>query len=314
MPSYKPQHLSYSIRDLSPYIHWSYFFHAWNLPPFVAGVAHVHHCVSCETAWTRSMGKEREKVCREALSLFHDAQGMLQDMADRRRQAEALFMLCEADSEGEDITVRIEEVNKSILSVRLPFLRQQNPSANGYCQCLSDFVRPKGKLPVDHIGLFATTMRVADTESSCPDPYEKMLRQTLSDRLAEAAAERLHEEVRKSLWGYAKDEQLTIDEMLAARYQGIRPAVGYPCMPDLSLNKLLADILHFDLIGISLTENGMMEPHASVSGLMISHPQAEYFSVGKIGQDQLKDYASRRGLSVENLSRFLAANISHSPL
>lgn len=129
--------------------------------------------------------------------------------------------------------------------------------------------------------------------------------QLLADRLAEAAAERMHEQVRKEYWGYAKDEQLTIPEMLIEKFQGIRPAVGYPSMPDTSMNFLLARIIDMKSIGIRLTESGMMQPHASVSGLMFAHPKARYFDLGKIGEDQLRDYAHRRGLPVEMMRKYL---------
>lgn len=141
------------------------------------------------------------------------------------------------------------------------------------------------------------------------DPYNRMMAQLLADRLAEAAAERLHEVVRKEIWGYAKDEQLTIPEMLQERFQGIRPAVGYPSLPDASMNFVIDNLLQFSQIGITLTESGAMRPHASVSGLMISHPEARYFTVGKIGEDQLVDYARRRQLPVDTVRKFLSANL-----
>ncbi|MDE6011656.1 MAG: 5-methyltetrahydrofolate--homocysteine methyltransferase, partial [Prevotella sp.] len=139
--------------------------------------------------------------------------------------------------------------------------------------------------------------------------YQKMMAQLLADRLAEATAERMHEAVRKRYWGYAKDEQLSIHEMQQEHFQGIRPAVGYPSLPDSSLNFLLDSLLDMRQIGITLTENGAMRPHASVSGFMLSHPAARYFSVGKIGEDQLQDYARRRGMSVDVLRKFLSANL-----
>ena len=141
------------------------------------------------------------------------------------------------------------------------------------------------------------------------DPYQKMMAQLLADRLAEAAAERMHEQVRKEYWGYAKGEQLTIPEMLIEKFQGIRPAVGYPSLPDTSLNFVLDELIDMKQIGIRLTESGAMKPHASVSGLMMAHPQARYFNLGKIGEDQLQDYARRRGLPIEVCRKVLAANL-----
>ena len=141
------------------------------------------------------------------------------------------------------------------------------------------------------------------------DEYRQLLRQTIADRLAEATAERMHEEVRKTLWGYAPDEQLSIEEMFQEKYVGRRPAVGYPSLPDQSLNFIIDEILDLSCIGISLTESGAMRPHASTSGLMFAHPQAHHFAIGKIDEAQLHDYALRRGLSETSMRKFLAANL-----
>ena len=141
------------------------------------------------------------------------------------------------------------------------------------------------------------------------DTYNSMLLQTLTDRLAEATAEYLHEKVRKEYWGYAKDESLSIPDLYKVKYQGIRPAIGYPSLPDQLLNFTLDGLLDMSQIGVSLTENGAMYPHASVCGLMFAHPASQYFSVGKIGEDQLADYAGRRGKTVEEMRKFLAANL-----
>ena len=130
-----------------------------------------------------------------------------------------------------------------------------------------------------------------------------MLVQTLADRLAEATAEKLHEDIRKTTWGYAPNENLSVKDLHNEKYQGIRPAVGYPSLPDQSVNFVLNDLLDMKQIGISLTENGMMKPHASVSGLMFAHPASCYFSIGKIGEDQLTDYANRRGMNIEEMKK-----------
>ena len=141
------------------------------------------------------------------------------------------------------------------------------------------------------------------------DAYKHLLCQTLADRLAEAAIERAHEAIRKFYWGYAPDEQLSIADLHAEHFQGIRPAVGYPSLPDQSLNFDLNQLIDFSAIGIRLTEHGAMQPHASVSGLMISHPEARYFSIGKIGEDQFIDYAQRKGRSPEEMRPFLMRNL-----
>ena len=129
------------------------------------------------------------------------------------------------------------------------------------------------------------------------------------DRLAEATAEKMHETIRKEIWGYAPDEALSIHQLHNEEFQGIRPAVGYPSLPDQSVNFLLDKLLDMQQIGIQLTENGMMQPHASVSGLMFAHPASRYFSVGKIDEQQLKDYATRRGLPLDVMRKYLGANI-----
>ena len=141
------------------------------------------------------------------------------------------------------------------------------------------------------------------------DPYQKMMAQLLADRLAEAAAELMHLQVRTHYWGYAANEQLSIEELHQEHFQGIRPAVGYPSLPDASINFLLDELLDMKQIGVTLTESGAMRPHASVSGLMISHPQSRYFSIGRIGDDQLRDYAARRGMDVNVLRKFLSSNL-----
>lgn len=248
---------------------------------------------------------EKDRLREEALRLLEELEG--------RYRAYALFELFEAYSDGDDIVVcrgrRSEEGG-----TRIPCLRQQQGKPPYLC--LADFIYPKEISPSSllvppssKIGVFATTVDMGLETDFAKDDYQKMLVQLLADRLAEAAAERIHEQVRKEFWGYAKDEQLTIPEMLIEKFQGIRPAVGYPSLPDASLNFILDDLLDMKQIGIRLTESGAMKPHASVSGLMLAHPKAHYFSIGKIGEDQLGDYARRRGLPIEVCRKFLAANL-----
>ena len=141
------------------------------------------------------------------------------------------------------------------------------------------------------------------------DDYKHLLIKTLGERLAEAAAEKLHEFIRKEAWGYAPDEQLSMKQLLNEDYQGIRPAVGYPSLPDISVSYLLDKLIDMKRIGIHLTENGMMQPHASVCGLMFSHPASRYFAVGKIDEEQLKDYAARRGFTAAAMRKYLSANL-----
>jgi cobalamin-dependent methionine synthase I len=241
-------------------------------------------------AWGMS-GKpdaEKQKLRQEADDALHQMEDCYHTYA--------LFELFDASSDGDDVI--IEGVR------RIPFLRQQQPGRD--CLCLSDFIRPTGG---DRVGVFATSVDHGLEMDFEEDPYQKMMMQLLADRLAEATAERMHEEVRKHYWGYAKDENLSISEMQVEKFQGIRPAVGYPSLPDTSLNFVIDQLLDMKQIGIRLTESGAMKPHASVSGFMFAHPQAHYFSLGKIGEDQLIDYARRRGLPVETLRKFLASNL-----
>ena len=206
----------------------------------------------------------------------------------------------EANSEENDLWLE---------GTRFPCLRQQTKREGNFYVCLADFVRPRSQNIKDKVGIFATSVD-ASIEALFPDDaYRKMLAQTLADRLAEATAEKLHEEVRKHQWGYAPDENLTMRQLHNEEFQGIRPAVGYPSLPDQSVNFILDELLDMQQIGIRLTENGMMMPHASVSGLMFAHPASRYFSVGKIDEEQLKDYASRRGIPVDEMRKFLGANL-----
>ncbi len=270
--------LTYAIHDVTPYINWIYFFHAWGFQP-----------------------KEDDRAkAAEAMQLLKEANWMLNQL-DETYHVHAIFRLCKANADGDNLLLD---------GTRFPLLRQQIPHPDGSpFLCLSDFVRPLASGTPDTVGIFAAS---CDGEVELlyeDDPYKRMLVQTLADRLAEAATEKMHEYVRKVVWGYAKDENLSIPELLKEKFQGIRPAVGYPSLPDQSVNFLLNELLHMQQIGITLTENGAMRPHATVCGLMLAHPAARYFAVGKIGNDQLEDYARRRGMPINEVRKFLAANL-----
>lgn len=279
--------INYRISDVQDYINWIYFFHAWSVP--------MHS--------------------DEGVRLMEEAKRMLRTLQPYLKVKCAVDIL-PAYSDGDDIVVTKTYLCDCGLyheygdPIRIPMLRQQMPNEDGYCLCLSDFIRPKGTLKKDKIGVFATSVSVKGNESFADDDFNKMLLQTLADRLAEAGAERLHEEVRKRIWGYAPNEQLTMEELHMERFQGIRPAIGYPCLPDISINFVLDELIGFESIGVKLTEHAMMKPHASVSGFMISHPQAKYFSVGKIDEEQIRDYAERRGVPFEEMRKYLTANIN----
>ena len=265
--------LTFRISDIRPFINWIYFFHTWGMGG--------------------KKGIEREM-------LRTDADSML-DSWEEHFHTCAVFKLLDANSDGDDLLLD---------NVRIPMLRQQKVSRVGRPNlCLSDFVRPHSSGIKDKAGAFAATVDSRIESLYQDDVYRHMLAMILAERLAEATVERLHCDVRRNYWGYAPDESLTISDMLNERYQGIRPAVGYPSMPDMSINFILSDILDMSQIGIHLTESGMMMPHASVSGLMFSHPRATYFDIGKIGEDQLLSYAMRRGFSVEKMRLFLVSSM-----
>lgn len=292
--------LTYTIHEVAPYINWIYFFHAWGFQPRYAAIADIHGCDSCRAYWLTTFPEEERAKAAEAMQLFKEANRMLNQL-DENYHVHTIFRLCEANADEDNL----------ILDGKLfPLLRQQIPHPDGSpFLCLSDFVRPLSSGIPDTVGIFAAS---CDGEVELlyeNDPYKRMLVQTLADRLAEAATEKMHEYVRKVAWGYAKDENLSIPDLLSEKFQGIRPAVGYPSLPDQSVNFLLNDLLHMEQIGITLTENGAMRPHATVCGLILAHPAARYFAVGKIGNDQLEDYARRKKMSVEETRKFLAANL-----
>ena len=305
------------------------------MEPRFAAIADVHNCPACRASWVATFPTEEQPKAREAMKLYDEAIEILRQWADAP-MCHALFLLTDAYSDGDDLIVNGK--------VRLPLLRQQRASKSGYTLCLSDFIKaknedededenqpsedsllsvvccpltlnpqpstlnPKQKHDINNtIGLFATT----SSPFGGNERGASLQLSTLSDRLAEATAEKMHEEVRKHYWGYAPDEQLTMRELHNEQFQGIRPAVGYPSLPDQSINFLIDELLHLEEIGITLSENGAMKPHCSVSGLMFAHPKAHYFSIGRISEEQLTDYAHRRHIPLEQAKKFLAALISY---
>ena len=292
--------IKYKIHEVSEYINWIYFFHAWGFQPRFAAIADIHGCDSCRASWLAGFPEEDRAKAAEAMQLYKDANRMLNQL-DEDFEIKSVVKLCEANSDGDNLIID---------GVTFPLLRQQaKKREGGPFLCLSDFVRPLSSGIKDTVGAFATSID-ADMEGLFEkDPYKHIIVQALSDRLAEAATEKMHEYVRKEVWGYAKDENLSMKDLMVEKYQGIRPAVGYPSLPDQSVNFLLDEVLDMKQIGIKLTENGAMYPHASVCGLMVSHTASQYFAVGKIGEDQWADYAQRRGKTVEEMKKFLAANL-----
>lgn len=295
----KSEILNYPVHDVAPYINWIYFFHAWGFQPRFAAIANIHGCDACRASWLTTFPEEERAKAAEAMQLFKEANRVL-DQLDEEITIQCIFKLCQANSDQDNLIIE---------GTNFPLLRQQTPHPNGSpFLCLSDFIRPLSSGIPDIVGLFASSIN-GDEEYYKNDPYKHLLVQTLSDRLAEAATEKMHEYVRKEAWGYAPDESLSIPDLLVEKYQGIRPAVGYPSLPDQSINFLLDELLDMKQIGITITENGAMHPHASVCGMIFAHPASHYFAVGKIGEDQLKDYAHRRGMPVDIMRKFLAANL-----
>ena len=271
------------LEEVIPYIHWTFFFSAWKL----------------------NGEKDRAKAA-EAMQLHKDAVRLLDRLVNMRVEyCKAIYGFFLANSEGD--TIRMG-------NTVLPLLRQQAKKEESIYKCLSDYVLPVSEGRTDYVGAFVVTAgagadELKDEFEREGDTYNSMLLQTLTDRLAEATAEYLHEKVRKEYWGYAKDESLSIPDLYKVKYQGIRPAIGYPSLPDQLLNFTLDGLLDMSQIGVSLTENGAMYPTASVSGIYIAHPSSQYFMIGSIDEEQLKDYASRRNLTEEQVRKLLSRNI-----
>lgn len=294
--------ITYHIHDLVEYINWIYFFHAWGFQPQFATVSDIHECPVCQESWVNSLPETNRTKAREAIKLYREALQMLNEL-DGRYSVYAIYRLMQANSDGDNLILN---------GVRFPLLRQQTRvHPEDPFLCLSDFVRPQSSGIPDTVGGFATTIDERMEEAYSNDDYQQLLIKTLGERLAEAAAEKIHETIRKEIWKYAPDEQLSIRQLLNEEYQGIRPAVGYPSLPDISVNFLLNKLIDMKRIGIRLTENGMMQPHASVCGLMFSHSASRYFAVGKIDEEQLADYAYRRNYPIETMRKYLTANLQN---
>ena len=297
----KPQKPGYhlikdiDIRTLADYIDWTFFFFAWKLSGKYPAI------------FSDPVKGE------EARKLFDDAKKYLNEIIDKKIvSARGIVGLYPAISDGDDVTV-FEDEEKHEPKAILRFLRNQEHKEKGIPNLsLSDYIAPESSGLTDHIGLFVVTADI-DYEVYSKyrdDDYASIMIRILSDRLAEAAAEWIHEKVRKEHWGYAKDEKLTLDEMLAVKYKGIRPAPGYPACPDHTEKRVLFDILDAEkAIDVRLTENFAMIPPATVSGYVFSHPASSYFSIGKINRDQLEDYASRKKMTVGEASKWLAPNL-----
>ncbi len=292
---------NFDLAELARYIDWGPFFQTWDLAgPYPAILTD-------------------EVVGVEATRVFADGQAMLKKLIEGRwLSASGVLALYPANSVGDDIEFYTDETRTQVAmtwyGMRQQTEKQMIDGVMRPSRCLADFVAPKDSGIADYAGLFAVTagLGVEKKEQAfvdALDDYSAIMLKSLADRLAEAFAECLHQRVRTDLWGYAAGEQLSNDEMIAEKYAGIRPAPGYPACPDHSAKQELFRVLQCEEIGMGLTESLAMTPAASVSGFYIGHPDAVYFNVGKIGEDQLHDMAQRRGMDEKVLERLLAPNL-----
>jgi 5-methyltetrahydrofolate--homocysteine methyltransferase len=292
---------NFDLAELAQYIDWGPFFQTWDLAgPFPAIL-------------------KDEVVGAEAVRVYSDGQRMLKRLIEGRwLTASAVVGLYPANTENDDDIVFYTDETRTQAALTWHGLRQQTEKQeiDGVMRpsrCLADFVAPKGVAP-DYAGVFAVTAGLGVEKKEKYfiddlDDYSAIMLKALADRLAEAFAECLHKRVRTDLWGYAPNESLSNEQLIGEKYQGIRPAPGYPACPDHSVKRGLFELLQCEEIGMGLTESLAMTPAASVSGFYLAHPQSTYFNVGKIGEDQLHDLAQRRGMSEQELQRLLAPNL-----
>lgn len=291
---------NFDLAELVDYIDWTPFFHSWEMKGSYPKIL-----------------KDPERGV-EATKLFEDAQSMLQKIiSEKWLTAHAVVGIYPANAVGDDIEV-YSDVNRSEVIAKFHTLRQQSKKPDGQPNiALSDFIAPKDSNMIDFIGGFAvTTGEGIDARTKAfeddHDDYSSIMLKALADRLAEAFAEKMHEIVRRNVWGYAADETLSTDQLIREEYRGIRPAPGYPAQPDHTEKPILFKLLDVEKsTGIHLTESMAMIPTAAVSGLYFSHPEAHYFGLGKITRDQVEDYAKRKQISLEDAERWLGPALSY---
>ncbi len=304
-PIYKPnfigvkQLIDFPIQELRKYIDWTFFFFVWELKGKFPDILND------------------ELQGEEARKLYADANRMLDQMAEKKMvQANGAFSIWPSNTDGDDIVIFEDETRTKEIG-RFYHLRQQEGKKGGSPNyCLSDFVAPIESGKADYFGAFAVTAGVGIERwmkqfRNDHDDYNAIMLEALADRLAEAFAEVLHEKVRKEYWGYAPDENLTLEEMLHVDYQGIRPALGYPACPEHHEKGNLFNMLNATDLGMTLTEHFAMYPTASVSGQFFAHPESKYFSLEKVGKDQIEDYARRKVVSMEVIEQFMPSNLNY---
>ena len=288
------------LADLVPYIDWTFFFSAWELKGrFPAILDHPEYGAAARELYEHARTL-LDRIVREALLT-----------------ARGVYGFWPANSDGDDIIVYADDSRRSEL-LRFPMLRQQEIIADAKPnRSLADFIAPRESGVPDYLGMFAVTAGIGADELARQfelehDDYNAIMVKALADRFAEAFAEFMHAQARKD-WGYGERENLTVPDLVAEKYRGIRPAFGYPACPDHSEKFKLFQVLGAPKQGITLTDSAAMLPAASVSGLYFSHPQAKYFNIGRVGRDQAESYAARKGVPIEEVERWLGPNLAYEP-
>jgi 5-methyltetrahydrofolate--homocysteine methyltransferase len=287
------------LGELVDWIDWTFFFHAWEL----------------KGKFPKILDDPRQGAA--ARELYENGQALLRRIVDEKLlTARGVYGFWPANSDGDDLVLWTDAA-RGAEAARFPMLRQQRVTDDKPCLSLADFVAPIGNDAADSVGAFAVTAGIgaealAKRFEGELDDYQAILTKALADRLAEAFAEWLHARVRRE-WGYGADESLSHDDRIAERYRGIRPAFGYPACPDHTEKTRLFSLLGAPAQGITLTEHFAMLPAASVSGLYFAHPDARYFTVGRIGRDQVEVYAARKAMTVAEVERWLAPNLGYEP-
>jgi 5-methyltetrahydrofolate--homocysteine methyltransferase len=288
------------LRDIVRYIDWTFFFSAWELKGRFPGIL------------------EHPQYGAAARELYDHAKALLARIVDEKLlTARGVYAFWPANADRDDVVVFNDESRRVELA-RFPMLRQQEVMPEGKPnRSLADLIAPRESGVPDYLGTFAVTAGLGADElvrrfERDHDDYNAIMVKALADRLAEALAEYLHAQARRD-WGYGEREQLSVDDLIAEKFRGIRPAYGYPACPDHSEKFKMFELLEAPAHGITLTEHAAMLPAASVSGLYFSHPDGKYFNVGRLGRDQIESYAGRKGMSVETIERWLSSNLAYDP-
>jgi 5-methyltetrahydrofolate--homocysteine methyltransferase len=292
---------NFPLATLREFIDWTPFFHTWEL----------------KGVYPRILDDERQG--EQARQIFTEANALLDRMvAENLITARGVYGFFPAVAIGDDVELLSSNPREGALE-QFHFLRQQaNKEGNEPCRSLADFIAPKETGLRDHMGAFAVTSGIGlkelcDGFRAKHDDYNAIMAEAIADRLAEAFAECLHKRVRDE-WGYGRAEALSTDDLIHEKYRGIRPAAGYPACPDHTEKGTLWRLLNVESnTGMKITESFAMWPGSSVSGLYFAHPESRYFSLGKIGRDQVADYAERKGMSVTEVERWLGQNLNYDP-